>query len=143
MSDLYRLIYGSRSAGEAPVDVDEIVAVSQRNNAAVGVTGILVSHGGVFIQALEGPREAVEGVYGRVLGHGRHDAVRIVSAGPADERLFAAWSMCSATLDLRDAEILAVVGDPDALDPEFLDPIPTLNLLSAVSQMQSLPAQAA
>lgn len=147
MGLLYRLIYGRRSRLQIGSDVDagvrQIVETSRRNNAAVGVTGILVCHDGVFIQALEGDRNAVETVYDRVSGDSRHDEVRIVSAESVAERLFGSWSMCAATLDPHDALILTFIGDAESLDPEFLDPVPTLNLLSAVAQMQDLTAQAA
>lgn len=147
MSLLYRLIYGSRSrlqiGSDLGEEVKQIVETSRRNNAAVGVTGILICHDGVFIQALEGERSAVQTVYDRVTSDVRHDEVRIVSAEPVADRLFGSWNMCAATLDPNDALILTFIGDAESLDPEFLDPVPTLNLLSAVAQMQELPAQAA
>lgn len=146
MSSLYRLIYGSRAElaqfGGAS-EVTQIVETSRRNNAAVDVTGILICHDGVFIQALEGPKQAVEAVYQRVSGDPRHSDIRIVSTEVVGDRLFGSWSMCAAELAANDALILTFIGDAESLDPEFLDPVPTLNLLSAVAQMQDLPAQAA
>jgi hypothetical protein len=55
---LNRLIYISRSTPEITAQFDaavqDIVHVSQRNNAAVGVTGMLLASNGWFLQALEG-----------------------------------------------------------------------------------------
>ncbi len=139
---VYRLIYGSRARADLldhmPAHVRQIVETSQRNNAAVGVTGLLLSQGNVFVQALEGDRAAVEAVYARVSRDARHQDVRIVSAESAPKRLFAAWSMCARSLSAGDARLLELIGDGEDLDPEALDPIPTLNLLAAVAQMRDL-----
>ncbi len=143
---VHRLIYGSRVTPMfAPLpaaEIDRILAASVRNNAAVGVTGMLLHHRDVFVQVLEGDRAAVEAVYARVAGDPRHCDVRLVSAAPAAERLFGEWSMCAATLGPAEAHLLEMMGATDDLQPEALDVLPTLNLLSAVAQLRRF-AQAA
>ena len=141
-STVYRLIYGSRATpeivGEMERHVEQIVTTSQRNNAAVGVTGLLLCCRDVFVQVLEGDRTAVETVYARVSRDARHEDVRIVSTDYAVERMFGQWSMCARALSEADAATLDLIGDINDLEPEALDPLPTLNLLSAVAQMRTL-----
>lgn len=137
--ELYRIIYASRARLPVGCDIthaiEDILAPSQRKNAAVGVTGLLLHHQSVFIQALEGHRPEVERVYRRVSRDLRHEHVTIVSAGPAAEREFARWSMCARTIRAADARILDLVGG-ELADIGALEPEATLNLLCAVEQMR-------
>ena len=96
--DLHRLVYYSKNtimglAEEVRSAVDQILATSQRNNAAVGVTGALMFTDGLFAQVLEGKRAAIESVFERIQLDERHGEVRLLSFGPADARVFSAWAM--------------------------------------------------
>lgn len=98
MSELYRLVYASRnllagSEDEAAEAVMQILTTSQRNNAAVGVTGALLFNKGAFAQVLEGPRRFVEDTFERIQQDDRHGDVTVLQCGPADVRGFADWSM--------------------------------------------------
>lgn len=139
MHDLYRLIYASRArlpvGNERRPTVEHIVAASQRNNGAVGVTGLLLQHEGVFVQVLEGERMSVEAVFRRVSADLRHEKVRVISSQPVLEREFGAWTMCSRTLRPEDAWVLDAIGG-ELTDIEALEPEPTLNLMCAVAQMR-------
>ena len=91
---LRQLVYGS--SAPAPVADDDLVLIlraSRRNNPAVGVTGALLYADGNFMQVLEGPPDAVEGVYRRVSRDPRHRGVLVLYDAPAAERLFPDWSM--------------------------------------------------
>ena len=86
---LFRLMYissGSRKfdAGE----LEEILAASRKNNAAVGVTGMLLYLDGNFLQLLEGEREEVETLYERILLDKRHGGAIALSRAEVEERLF-------------------------------------------------------
>jgi hypothetical protein len=63
------------------------------SNARVDVTGVLLYSGGSFIQTLEGPEAAVEGVLARVTKDPRHQGVLVVLRGEITDRAFAGWSM--------------------------------------------------
>ena len=98
---LHRLLY--RSDAEMPGTaetienvVDDIVALSAERNAAAGITGALVFTSRTFIQALEGPLEAVEATFERISCDLRHRRVRLLEASIATERAFANWSMARA-----------------------------------------------
>ncbi|WP_420455208.1 BLUF domain-containing protein [Rubrivirga sp.] len=89
-----RLVYASSAVGAlSPDDLLQIVRTSRRNNAAVGVTGALLYHDGNVMQVLEGPAEAVDGVFARVGADKRHRGVLTLLRETADERAFPEWSM--------------------------------------------------
>ncbi len=79
--------------------IEEIGAQSQKNNEAKGLTGLLMSSGGLFYQVLEGPAEAVDEVYGRIVADGRHTDLLLMSTEDDVERLFPDWSMQTINLD--------------------------------------------
>lgn len=78
---LHRLIYASRIT-IAPIDlneeVGEIVRASIRRNREAAITGLLLAHAGCFVQALEGPAEAVLATYGRICEDPRHTGKSVV-----------------------------------------------------------------
>jgi hypothetical protein len=65
-----------------PADVDAIARVSEANNARDGVTGMLMASGRLFFQLIEGPDDAVDALYGRILSDPRHRNVMVLG----DER---------------------------------------------------------
>lgn len=84
------------SAASFPIDGPELVRileVSRRNNVAVGVTGMLLYEGGSFLQALEGPEDAVEAVYQRIAGDPRHRDIQTLYRTHVTTRTFGEWSM--------------------------------------------------
>lgn len=98
MSNLYRLIYTSRSLLPGDEDaqtaaVEGILAVSKRNNARVGVTGALLFNAGAFAQALEGERLAVEATFERIQRDPRHSDVSVLQCEAVAARAFPNWSM--------------------------------------------------
>ena len=91
---MQRLLYISTARQAlSQADVDELLRVSRRNNAAVAVTGLLVVGGRRFMQALEGPTEAVERVYQRICADPRHFAVVMLSRETIERRMFDGWDM--------------------------------------------------
>jgi hypothetical protein len=95
-----RIKYVSRF--ESPMSgqaVEEIGEQSKRNNERVGLTGFLMASGGLFYQVLEGPEEAVDEVYGRIVTDGRHTDLLLLSTETDVERMFPDWSMETINLD--------------------------------------------
>ncbi|GIX32485.1 MAG: hypothetical protein KatS3mg125_0441 [Lysobacterales bacterium] len=91
---LYRLIYASAVCeGVGSSQVRAILDVSRRNNAALGVTGLLCFSSGVFLQWLEGRRDAVNRLYHRIASDPRHRDPVLLWLEDAHERVFADWSM--------------------------------------------------
>ena len=97
-SSLFRLLYRSRSGvagGPAEVnrEIEAILIASRRNNREAGVTGALMFTRSLFVQALEGPAQAVETTFDRICYDLRHTHLEIVECGPILERGFGGWSM--------------------------------------------------
>ncbi len=92
--DLRQLVYISdASYGLSKPDIESILASSRRNNAEANVSGMLLYSSGVFIQALEGAPETIEGLYKKISDDRRHENVDTVSDRLVSDRSFAGWSM--------------------------------------------------
>ena len=74
-------------------DLAELLQTSRRNNAALGVTGLLLHVGGNFMQALEGDDEQVDALYRKISADPRHARIVTILRQPIDERVFADWAM--------------------------------------------------
>lgn len=95
---LFRLAYISVSAingcpEEQRLRLGEILFCSRLNNSQIGVTGALLASADHFAQLLEGERQAVERLYGRIAQDPRHRQPVILFANDAEARLFPEWSM--------------------------------------------------
>ncbi len=94
----------------AASELEAILEVSRRNNAAAGVTGMLIHHEGTFIQYLEGPHDAVVATERRIRRDRRHSGVLTLSQGTDGRRLFDGWSMGFANAPQLDAQADAAGG---------------------------------
>ena len=85
---LFRIIYCSESSGLDKHDVDRILETSDRNNAAVSVTGMLLFNAGNFLQLLEGNRAHVTETFCRIASDPRHKNIELISANAVPFRIF-------------------------------------------------------
>lgn len=90
---LMQLIYVSRPFGFDEATLDDILLVARSRNPAAGLTGALICRRDLFMQMLEGPREAVTATFRRILNDDRHIEVTLVHAGATEARLFPNWAM--------------------------------------------------
>lgn len=94
---MHRVIYVSRSLVAGLSDaVAEIVSTSAARNAAAGLTGMLWSDGGYFVQVLEGPIEPLTATFVRISADERHTGLDIVVNREVQHRVFGDWSMAEA-----------------------------------------------
>ncbi len=126
---LWELVYLSEADfGLGKNDLEDIVAVSQRNNAQENITGMLLYSSGLFIQALEGDRDSVTALFGRISDDRRHHDVELIVDRPIERRSFGSWSMGFVESEpqvlgrqlgiagaLERDEALAVLGQDDEL----------------------------
>ena len=97
---LKRIKYVSRF--DQPLSEEAIRAIgeqSQANNERLGLTGVLMASGGLFYQVLEGPAEAVDEVYAKIVADGRHTDLLLLSSEDNVTRTFPDWSMKTVNLD--------------------------------------------
>lgn len=109
------------SSVRVPIDaslLDQILAVSRRNNRAADVTGFLVAGSRRFLQLLEGDEAAVRATYNRILADPRHFACVVIDQRHVAERQFAHWDM--GLVDPDDAagqrliaDTVATIDDPN------------------------------
>lgn len=110
-----RLVYFSKGRDNLDRNqIDEIVAVSNRNNAAAGLTGLLLYLEGVFVQVLEGPEDQVRALLSRLRSDNRHSDIHIVYEEEAENRYFDTWSMAYLETDLDDLLETADLPSPEA-----------------------------
>jgi hypothetical protein len=101
-------------------DVDGILGASRINNAAVGVTGMLVYNGKRFLQTLEGNAEDVSSVYNRISTDRRHHGMVILSTSDIKERRFGEWAMAGLRVD-GDSESAELIRQVEALTAGITD----------------------
>lgn len=115
---LIRLIYASRAAQPlSPEAIDSILAQSRSRNPALGVTGILCHSGELFLQALEGGREAVNQLYNEIVCDPRHLDVQLLHFEEITERRFAGWTMGHVNLAKVNPSVLLKYSERPVLDP--------------------------
>lgn len=142
---LHRLIYCSRAFAETRdlhAHVEQILSVSRARNRADDVTGLLLLHQGWFLQALEGPKEAVGRTYGRILCDRRHSGPLALAGGAAATRAFGGWSMSARRLSMADQRELSrrrLTFDPTRLDGEAALAV----LLASAQETEPSPARLA
>lgn len=115
---LVRLLYASRAA--APVTqqiIESILQQSRTHNPALGITGILCHGGDVYMQALEGGREAVNALYMKIVRDTRHREVMLLHYSEVPERHFAGWTMGQVNLTKVNPSMLLKYSDKPVLDP--------------------------
>jgi len=115
---LVRLMYASRAV--PTVDQDALIAIlrkSKANNPAIGVTGVLCFSQGIFLQALEGGRSAVNQLYNRIAADQRHTQVELLTYEEVGERRFAGWSMGQVNVSRLNPALLLKYSERPALDP--------------------------
>lgn len=91
-----RLVYVSFCP--RPVSMDDrldILRTARERNQSLDITGVLFQRDNLFLQLLEGPREAVGGLYARILADRRHSAATVLADLPAGQgkRLVPDWRM--------------------------------------------------
>jgi hypothetical protein len=117
---LVRLMYASRAA--ASVDADALAAVlrqSKEHNPRSGITGVLCfcSNARIFLQVLEGARDAVSETYHRIARDERHADVVLLSYEEIGERSFSSWSMGQVNMSRLNPSLVLKYSESAVLDP--------------------------
>lgn len=115
---LVRLLYASRAAQPlTPEVIDAILAQSRAHNPEHGITGILCYSGDIFMQVLEGGRDAVCELYNMIVRDDRHRNVRLLSYEETCERRFASWTMGQVNLAKVNPALMLKYAEKPGLDP--------------------------
>ncbi|MFT6733032.1 MAG: hypothetical protein ACJAS9_001217 [Polaribacter sp.] len=91
---LVRLVYTSRVTEQLnPDEIKSIIVSARSKNTRNNVTGLLCFNRKIFLQCLEGSREAVNETYHRILNDKRHSDILLLSYVEIIMREFDVWSM--------------------------------------------------
>lgn len=97
---LRRLVYRSRAHDGLGMEALLALLVNARErNATSGITGLLVHEQGRFLQVIEGPPEAIEGLWQAIQRDRRHRDVELLGDRVCQSRWFGDWSMELADAD--------------------------------------------
>ena len=135
---LVRLLYASRAVDPDPALIESILAQSRQFNPSTGITGILVYGGGIFLQAIEGGREAVSELYGHIQKDARHKQVVLLHYEEISERRFGGWTMGQVDVARVNTNILLKYSERAELDPYSVSGQVSLALLEELMATASI-----
>lgn len=104
MSDqkIYSIVYTCVARQDmSESDIQEILAVSRRNNPSKGITGILFYRGNQFLQVLEGGEAVVRRLLDTILCDPRQKGLAVLDESTVAERMFGQWAMNYRSLDVH------------------------------------------
>lgn len=136
---LVRLLYASRSAQVlTPEVIEDILASSRKSNPALGVTGLLCHSGDIFMQVLEGGRDAVSQLYRKISNDPRHKEVVLLHFEEITERRFAGWTMGQVNLTRVNPSILLKYSERPVLNPYAVSGAVSMALLEELIATASI-----
>ena len=90
---LIQLVYASRPFGFDTAVLNGILSEARRLNPEHDITGALICRADLYLQLLEGPKEAVEATFDRIARDDRHVEVERLAGRAVEQRLFPDWAM--------------------------------------------------
>ena len=92
---MHQIVYTSTASEDfSTTDLKKLLVGARTRNKALGVSGMLVFHDGIFLQALEGEQRAVNEIFASIRSDRRHRDIDVLHRGPGfDQRVFGDWSM--------------------------------------------------
>ena len=113
-------LYISTAPSLSREDVDSILASSQRNNPARGVTGLLLYNGRNFLQLLEGEESELVSLMMKISHDPRHTGISMIDRKMVQIRACPDWAMrrvmIADSVEKRRASLEAEL--PAGLDPQ-------------------------
>ena len=126
---LVRLLYASRAIDTQPEAIEAILAQSRQYNPSSCITGILCYGGGIFLQAIEGGRNAISDLYGHIQKDARHKNVVLLQYEEISERRFSGWTMGQVNIAKINSSILLKYSEKPELDPYSTSGVVSMALL--------------
>ena len=125
-----QLIYLSNLVKGQESQLGAILESAVRHNSEDHITGMLLYAEGNFLQVLEGDREPLNDLYGRLTHDTRHRRLLLLGFEAIDERLFPGWSMGFAAADASQRIEYLRFGATSQFDPYRLTGPAALGLLT-------------
>jgi hypothetical protein len=118
MHNLVQLAYVSRATALDASGRRRLLKQARADNGRRQLTGMLVSLGNLYIQALEGEAGMVEAVYNTIARDERHSQVTVLFIRPISARMFLPWRL--GFLECRQAPLPTRLEDISAAAAERL-----------------------
>ena len=136
---LVRLLYVSRAIDkDCAKTIESVLETSRSHNMGNGITGVLCYGGGVFLQAIEGGRGAVNELYGHILRDKRHTDVVLLHYEEITERRFGGWTMGTVNLSKLNTSIVLKYSEKPEFDPYAVSGRVSLALLEELMATASI-----
>lgn len=136
---LVRLLYVSRAVdANSSNAIDGILEVSRAHNLHNGITGVLCYGGGIFLQAIEGGRTAVNNLYNHIAADDRHQDVVLLHYEEISERRFGGWTMGQVNLSKLNTSIVLKYSERPEFDPYSVSGKVSLALLEELMATASI-----
>ncbi|MCY1536802.1 Sensors of blue-light using FAD [compost metagenome] len=103
-----------------------------------GITGVLCYGGGVFLQAIEGGRSAVNTLYSHIVADPRHTGVELLHYEEITERRFGGWTMGQVNLSKLNTSIVLKYSEKPEFDPYLVSGKVSLALLEELMATASI-----
>ncbi|UOG76528.1 BLUF domain-containing protein [Hymenobacter tibetensis] len=117
---MHHIVYQSYAVGQpATSELRTLLKQARINNAALGVTGLLLYSHGSFLQVLEGEVEVVQEIYAKIKVDYRHTRVITLADGYIQKRFFTDWSM--GFQELSGDDFVRLTGYINPYRSSFLD----------------------
>lgn len=136
---LVRLLYVSRAVNkDCGKLMESILETSRSQNMGKGITGVLCYGGGVFLQAIEGGRDAVNELYNHIVVDERHTDVVLLHYEEIVERRFGGWTMGQVNLSKLNTSIVLKYSERPEFDPYGVSGRMSLALLEELMATASI-----
>jgi hypothetical protein len=136
---LVRLLYVSRAVDpESGRAIESILSAARQHNLQNGITGILCYGGGIFVQAIEGGRSAVNDLYNHIIKDPRHKDVELLHYEEITERRFGGWTMGQVNLSKLNTSIVLKYSEKPEFDPYNVSGRVSLALLEELMATASI-----
>lgn len=128
---LVRCLYASRITQPCPDNLlKDILDQSWHHNVETGVTGLLCHDSRLFIQVIEGGRDAVSQLLSTIMKDLRHHDVTLLLFEEIAERTFPTWTMGQINMAKLNSGVLLKYSTRPELDPFNMPGHATLALIS-------------
>lgn len=136
---LVRLLYVSRAIDKnAQGAIESILESSRAYNMTNGITGVLCYGGDIFLQAIEGGRHAVNGLYNHIAKDERHTDVVMLHYEEIRERRFGGWTMGQVNPSKLNTSIVLKYSERPQFDPYAVSGDVSLALLEELMATASI-----
>ena len=136
---LVRLLYVSRAIDkDCAKTIESVLETSRSHNMGNGITGVLCYGGGVFLQAIEGGRDAVKKLYNHIVEDARHTDVVLLHYEEISERRFGGWTMGQVNLSKLNTSIVLKYSERPEFDPYGVSGKVSLALLEELMATASI-----